>query len=765
MAEEMDEMREIVNDFVTETDELIGALDNDLIALENSPDDLDLINKIFRAVHTVKGAAGFLGFTKMVDVVHRTENVLNKCRQGELKVTPRINDVILRAVDVLKTILDNIRNSEESTMDIAPLLAELEVAATPEGEAPASLPPAPMGDAVDLSSLFTKKPEEAPAAEMPRLGELLINELKITPEQLSEALEEQEKAPKLGEILVKKHLISQEDLDQALKKQPKPSTQAVAQEQTIRVDIERLDEVMNLVGELVLGRNRILQIGTELEHSYENDPRVQSLMDTVSQINMVTSDLQLAVMKTRMQPVKRVFNRFPRMVRDLAKSIGKEINLVILGEETELDKSVIEEIGDPLVHLVRNGVDHGMETPDEREAMGKPREGTLTLAAFYEGNNIMIEVRDDGKGMDPERLVAKAIAKGVIQEADVERMTEKDKINLIYAPGFSTAERVSDISGRGVGMDVVRTNIVKLNGTINTQTELGKGTTISIRLPLTVAIIQTLMVGVGRETFALPLASVVETVRTSVESIQYMDMQEVIHLREEVLPLVRLSDIFSVEVSEAAGVDSNQQWLYVVVIAIAEKKVGIVVESLLGQEEVVIKSLGKYIRPKGIAGATILGNGKVTLIVDLGGLMDVIDEMRINKPAPRKPKKKIAERSNKTILVVDDSAVARMNQKRALEAAGYNVIEAEHGLDGLEKLKANPGVSMIVTDMLMPALNGAQMTARIKADERFKGIGVIALTVAEDEKLRSEGFRAGIDEFFYKNDLSGMLESVKKRIG
>lgn len=756
MHEEMDDMEEIIDDFVTETGELLQMLDNDLIAMEKNPGDFELINKIFRAVHTIKGAAGFLGFDKIVTVVHNSESILNKCRQGELEVTPQINDTILKAADLLKILLGRIRSKDDAQVDITPVIQELQdyLGDVKEKE------PAGMEDKtgkakktqVDEVALETELPGETSKA-----GQALVEEQKISSEQLNEALEERVTSPKIDEAPVDENPASNVNLESTLKKQGASPAPGMA-EHTIRVDIDRLDEVLTLVGELVLGRNRIMQISSELEKSYESDLWVQSLTDAMSHMNMVTTDLQLAVMKTRMQPIKKIFNRFPKMVRDLAKSIKKEINLNIEGENTELDKSVIEEIADPLVHLIRNAVDHGMELPDEREAVGKPREGQLTLAAFYEGNNIIIEVRDDGKGMDSEKIVNRALEKGMINASDAGRMGERDKINLIFMPGFSTTQEVSNISGRGVGMDVVRNNVVKLSGTIDIRTEIGVGTTISIRLPLTVAIIQTLMVSVGEETFALPLASVVETVRTSPENIQHVDRQEVINLRGEVLPLVRLKDIFNIDWMETTNSDPGENWLYVVVIAIAEKKVGIVVEKLMGQEEVVIKSLGKYIDSKGIAGATILGNGKVTLIVDLGGLMEMIEER-----TDTSGKKEHAE-NKKIILLVDDSAMSRKSQKKALEAAGYLVMEAENGKEALGSLKSNPDIAGVVTDIIMPEMDGLEMVRKIKSTPGFKSLPVIAISVAEEKAEMEKGLQAGVNDYHSKSDIAGMVDSVRKLV-
>ncbi|MBI3584784.1 MAG: chemotaxis protein CheA [Nitrospinae bacterium] len=587
-------MREIVNDFILETEELLSGLDQDLVEMEKSPDDLNLLNKIFRSVHTIKGAAGFLGFSQMVELVHHAEDVLNKLRHGELKVNSKINDAILKSVDIIKLLLTDIKNNDIKDIDLSGILSE-------------------------LTDILSGKMSEAPAGKEPapkKLGEILVEEQVVTEEQLEEALESQV-PPKLGEVLVEKKFATEDQVQKALSKQ---GAAAQPPEQTIRVDINRLDNVMNLVGEMVLGRNRLLQLVSKLEQQYEDSEIIGTLNETASHITLITTDLQLAVMKTRMQPIKKVFSKFPRMVRDMSRDLGKEINLELIGEETELDKSVIEEIGDPLVHLVRNSIDHGIEMPDERISAGKDKVGQVRLSAYYEGNNIVIEIKDDGKGMDVDRIKEKAVEKGMITPEEASRMSKKDVISFIFAPGFSTAKKVTDVSGRGVGMDVVKTNITKLNGLIDIDSDYGKGSVISIKLPLTIAIMQSLMVGTGNEIFALPLASVIETVRISNDDIQTVDRHEVIKLRNSVLPLVRLGDIFRISAE-----NSKNGWLYVVVTGVAEKRVGIMVEKLYGQEEVVIKSLGEYVSPKGIAGATILGDGRVTLIVDLAQLFEIIN--------------------------------------------------------------------------------------------------------------------------------------------
>ena len=408
---------------------------------------------------------------------------------------------------------------------------------------------------------------------------------------------------------------------------PAAAPAAEIKETTIRVDIERLDNVMNLVGELVLARNRLFNISSKLEIKYADDDLSSALAQVVAGLNLVTTDLQLAVMKTRMQPVKKVFSKFPRMVRDLSRELGKDMELLISGEETELDKSVIEEIGDPLVHLIRNSVDHGVEDKETRKLNGKPERGTIKLGAEHEGNYIIISVIDDGKGMDPAIIKRKAVEKGVIDEKTAAGLSDKDALNLIFAPGFSTKDKATEISGRGVGMDVVKTNIQKLNGIIEINSTPGQGSAIILKLPLTVAIIQTLIVGIGAEVFAIPLNSVVETLRIKESTIQTIDKHEVINLRKSVLSLLRLGEEFGVADSAVSPVNakSSDREIYVVVVALAEKKIGIVVDDLFGQEEVVIKSLGDYqLGYKGISGATITGDGKVVLIIDVASMIDAV---------------------------------------------------------------------------------------------------------------------------------------------
>ncbi|MHB8422453.1 MAG: chemotaxis protein CheA [Leptospirales bacterium] len=400
-------------------------------------------------------------------------------------------------------------------------------------------------------------------------------------------------------------------------------------DQTIRVETSRLDNVMNLVGELVLGRNRLVRLSSE--HAGEENPvrQMKEIAEAVAQLSRVTTDLQLAVIKTRMQPIRKVLGKFPRMVRDLSRKMGKEVRLELSGEETELDKSVIEEIGDPLVHIIRNAIDHGLESPEVRLKSGKSSEGVVRISAYQEGNSIVIEVSDDGKGIDVARVREKAIERKLIQREDAERMSEAELVNLVFLPGFSTAEKVTDVSGRGVGMDVVRTNINKINGSVDIKTGLGTGSTFIIRLPLTIAIIQALMVTIGTEIYAIPLQSVVETVKVTRDDIRTLSGSDVLNLRNQVLPLLRLRDEF--KVSQVNQEDQKKG--YVVVVQLGTRFLGLIVDRLPYQEEVVIKSMGPLLSGiRGMAGATITGDGKVVLILDVGEILQDI-QFRLHQSA------------------------------------------------------------------------------------------------------------------------------------
>ncbi len=683
-----DDMQELVQDFLVETNEIIENLDHDLVELESNQNDLELLNKIFRGAHTMKGSSSFLGFNKLAELTHHAEDILNKLRKGEMVVTREIMDTLLEFVDKTKQIISDIENGTDST-DCSSVINDLKLAS--EGK-------------------LTSKTKNTSAAQ---------------PAQAPQAAPKQEAA--------------------------KPTHQATQVEQTIRVDVSRLDSLVNLVGELVLSRNMLSQIAGELENKFENEYLVEQLLVATNSIGMNTTELQLAIMKTRMIAIGKVFNKFPRVVRDIARDTGKEIELIISGEETELDKQVIESIGDPLLHMIRNSCDHGVETPEVRLAKGKPRMGTVNLSAYHEGNHVVIEIKDDGAGMDPDKLKRKAIEKGVITVDEANSMDDKQAFSLIFKPGFSTAEKITNISGRGVGMDVVRTNIEKLNGIITIDSKINEGSTFYLKLPLTLAIIQALLVEVAGETFAIPLASVVETVRITNEEIHSFEGREVLKLRDRVLSLIRLDEAFALD-------ELEQDEIYVVVVALAEKQLGFIVDKLIGQEEIVIKSLGDYLGGNpGIAGATITGDGRVRLILDVAGVIEVAQNMprriRNTKKLSSNKRSTVQAAAKKTnavkILVCDDSSTDRKITKKILESQDWiETVEAPSAKDALNILERDNSVDLIISDIMMPDMDGFRLARSIR--EKGYDIPIIAISARMEPADRKKMNASGMNAFIQK---------------
>ncbi len=739
---------EILQDFLVEAGEILEQLSEQLVELESRPDDMDLLNAIFRGFHTVKGGAGFLQLNALVECCHIAENVFDILRKGERRVSSELMDVVLQALDTVNAMFDQVREQSEPTPATPELLAALARLAEPEGAAPAepvqappaAVPPAepaapPEAPAQSVSSDITDdefeqlldalQGDEAPAsavAEAPAAPagdeisdaefEALLDQLhgkgKFVPPAVSaepaqvpaEAVEpaaaaagddisddefealldelhgkgkfgdvpeaagtpaapaaaapaaapaEQGKAPAaaggdeisddefealLDELhgkgkfngaseavaaaaAVAKNIAAKSPAAKpvapakaAAARPAAPDRPAASEaETTVRVDTARLDEIMNMVGELVLVRNRLVRLGLN-----SGD---EAMAKAVANLDVVTGDLQMSVMKTRMQPIKKVFGRFPRLVRDLARNMKKEINLELVGEETDLDKNLVEALADPLVHLVRNAVDHGIESPEEREAAGKPRVGQVVLSAEQEGDHILLMITDDGKGMDAEVLRNKAVEKGLLERDAADRLTDLECYNLIFAPGFSTKTEISDVSGRGVGMDVVKTKISQLNGTVNVFSQKGSGSKIVIKVPLTLAIMPTLMVMLGSQAFAFPLVNVNEIFHLDLSRTNVVDGQEVVIVRDKALPLFYLKRWL---VPSAAHEEQGEG--HVVILSVGTQRIGFVVDQLVGQEEVVIKPLGKMLQgTPGMAGATITGDGRIALILDVPSML------------------------------------------------------------------------------------------------------------------------------------------------
>ncbi|WQY66406.1 chemotaxis histidine kinase/response regulator CheAY2 [Helicobacter pylori] len=797
----MDDLQEIMEDFLIEAFEMNEQLDQDLVELEHSPEDLDLLNRIFRVAHTIKGSSSFLNLNILTHLTHNMEDVLNRARKGEIKITPDIMDVVLRSIDLMKTLLVTIRDTgsdtnngkeneiEEAVKQLQAITSQnLESAKETSGtketpqkenkeeakeenkENKAKAPTAentasdnPLADEPDLD--YANMSAEEVEAEIERL----LNKRQEADKE-RRAQKKQEAKPK-QEVAPTKEAPKTET-----PKAPKTETKANAKadteenkapsigvEQTVRVDVRRLDHLMNLIGELVLGKNRLIRIYGDVEERYDGEKFLEELNQVVSSISAVTTDLQLAVMKTRMQPVGKVFNKFPRMVRDLSRELGKSIELIIEGEETELDKSIVEEIGDPLIHIIRNSCDHGIEPLEERRRLNKPETGKVQLSAYNEGNHIVIKISDDGKGLDPVMLKEKAIEKGVISERDAESMSDREAFNLIFKPGFSTAKVVSNVSGRGVGMDVVKTNIEKLNGIIEIDSEVGVGTTQKLKIPLTLAIIQALLVGVQEEYYAIPLSSVLETVRISQDEIYTVDGKSVLRLRDEVLSLVRLSDIFKVD----AILESNSD-VYVVIIGLADQKIGVIVDYLIGQEEVVIKSLGYYLKnTRGIAGATVRGDGKITLIVDVGAMMDMAKSIKVNITTLMNESENTKSKNSPSdyiVLAIDDSSTDRAIIRKCLKPLGITLLEATNGLEGLEMLKNGDKIpDAILVDIEMPKMDGYTFASEVRKYNKFKNLPLIAVTSRVTKTDRMRGVESGMTEYITKPYSGEYLTTVVKR--
>jgi len=667
---------EILQDFLVEAGEILERLNEELVELEQSPDDMDMLNGVFRSFHTIKGGASFLSLDGLVDVCHRAEDVFNILRNGERSVDSELMDTVLQVLDVVNTMFAEVQGGEMPTPAEPALLKALETLAVPAGAEPAAVAPEPaqeenaaQASSDDVDSEFEAMLDQAgeaatdaaetvsvaggdditeeefdalldqlhgegkgPAAESPANNKAEVDagdeppvagSDDITEEEFDALLDQLHGAGKGPVAGVEASGASPapkpkatEPVAATKKSGPeKPKAKAAATpaskaEASVRVDTRRLDEIMNMVGELVLARNRL----ANLKESLANE----DVSKAIANLDVVTADLQNAVMKTRMQPIKKVFGRFPRVIRDLARSLSKEINLEMQGEDTDLDKNLVEALADPLVHLVRNAVDHGIESPEEREAAGKPRQGTVVLAAEQEGDHILLSIEDDGKGMDADVLRRKAVEKGMMDADSAARLDDRECYNLIFAAGFSTKEQISDVSGRGVGMDVVKTRIGQLNGSVEVDSEPGKGSRLTIRVPLTLAIMPTLMVKLGDQPFALPLGSVSEIFDLDTGRTSIVDGQLVIMVRDKALPLYYLREWLV----NGGGSSPEETVNHVVVVHVGSQKVGFVVEQLVGQEEVVIKPLGAFLQGlAGFAGATITGDGRIALILDVPSLM------------------------------------------------------------------------------------------------------------------------------------------------
>lgn len=728
----MDDMQEVLEEFLIEAFELVEQLDFDLVELENNPSDLELLNKIFRVVHTIKGSSSFLGFEHLTYLTHNMEDTLNKARRAEITITAEIMDVILHSIDLMKRLLEHIREYQNDDNDegIQECVADLQKISNLESlDRPKSPAKKTQAKKTTKTTKTTKKTKQEKASQ--DLDEEIARLLAWRQEQ------DRQKR------LMKKSQSNEKALSSEATKNP-AHKEKLNPDHTVRVDVARLDSLMNLIGELVLNKNRLLRIYKDIDERY-SDEILEEFNQVVSSMSLVTTDLQLAVMKTRMLPIGKVFTKIPRMARDLSRELGKEIQVVIEGEETELDKSIIEEIGDPLIHIIRNSCDHGIEMPQDRESLGKPPTGTIKISAYNEGNHIIVNIQDDGKGLDANMLKIKAFEKGLIAQEEMETMSDREAYNLIFKPGFSTASAITNLSGRGVGMDVVKTNIERLNGLIEIDSKPSEGMSLKLKIPLTIAIIQVLLVSTQDEVYAIPLSSVLETLHLSQDDVSTIDGKNVLRLRDEVVALAYLGDIF--EVPSTVRADS-----YVVIIGLAEQKIGIIVDDLIGQEEIVIKSLGYYLKGiTGIAGASIRGDGKIALIVDVAMMVEMAKEMKANTHKILETKNVKEKPSDYRVLIVDDSHTDRVMIKKLLAPLKITVYEASDGLGALEMLKNGTiEIDAILVDIEMPRMNGYTLSKEIRKIFKFKNLPIIAITSRSAKADKLQGIESGISEYITK---------------
>ncbi len=612
-------MEDLLQDFLVEAGDLLSGVDNKLVDLEKTPHERGLLNEIFRGFHTIKGGAGFLNAKELVTLCHLTENLFDRLRNGELEVTRPIMDAIMDATGAVRDMFDSLEHGVQPGPAAPQLLEALKQAIAGElGEAAPAAAPAVVATA----------PAAAPAGG-PDWGGLM--QAVSSPQVPAVAASA---APVPTPVVDLHHDVANKSPEEIIKQAvgrraiDKPGYQGAptsrrdgekTRDNSIRVDTARLDQVLNLSGEIGLTKNRLTALRSDILNGRSDTDTLQALDQVVGQLDLLVSDLQSAVMKTRMQPIGRLFQKYPRIARDLARALGKEVELVLVGEDTEIDKTMIEDLSDPIIHLIRNAVDHGVELPEERRAHGKPSMSQVRLEARQEGDHIVLLVADDGRGMNPERLRAKAVEKGLITDEEANTMDERQSLNLVMLPGFSTKDVASDVSGRGVGMDVVKTNIQKLNGSIDIKSVPNQGTTFVISLPLTLAILPVLVVRLGDQPFAVPLSMVREILPVDANAIQEVGGRATLVVRGEVLPMLPLSSLL--------GWPQEQAPEYGVLMQTAEASFILAVDSFAGREDAVIKSLEDF-RPKGVAGVTTLPNGQIVLILDMKELLTGAGDQR-----------------------------------------------------------------------------------------------------------------------------------------
>lgn len=856
---------DIVDFFLVEASEHLQTLNDGLLSLEENHENLSVVDEIFRSAHTIKGSAAMLGFNVISKLAHKMEDLLGKIRSREIALNESITDLLLQTIDTLTLQVENLPDSQGEEESILLMFNDLyaEFLEAPEAEQP------PTSEAVPEAPPEEEEPSPPAESEFEELPD--IDDLQPLPEPEGE----DEQAPETDETPEQEQEepeVASAHIEEAAPEPPGPAARpapragvtpqksmvSASDKKIVKVDVEGLNLLMNLVGELVINRTRLdqriayvnklsaelhfsrerlLKVVRDFKEKYEfgqledaqpfeekSQESLQSpapsssasdLLDGFfdlefdkyddfnilsrslveigsdiseimnqlteffdqfeeesSQIMQITNNLQEEITNIRMVPVGQLFSRFHRTVRDAARQESKQVVLQTSGEDARLDKTVINEMADPLMHLIRNSVSHGIESPDVREANSKPREGVVMLKAFKEGDNIIIEVSDDGSGINIDRVRESIAEKGLRSLADIEKMTDDEVIQYIFAPGFSTKKDVSAISGRGVGMDVVKTNIAKLGGAIDIKTELGKGTKFSIKLPLTLVIYAALLVKCGDQEFAISLTSVEETARIPTQHIHNVGRQEVIKLRDQVLPIRRLRDILRFNHSRPDAHD--QHYLPLVVVRSAEQSLALIVDELIGRETIVIKPLGDYLKKvKLFSGATISGEGKVRLILDISTIIEqqvsskpltgvASARLELAEPLEETTAELLVEKKTPDLLLVDDSISIRKIIGMLLSNAGYNVDVAVDGVEALEKITSNP-YDLVLTDLEMPRMHGYELIAEIRSSSQFSALPVVVLTSRAGEKHQAKALEVGANDYIVKPvDEDALLQSVRK---
>lgn len=704
-----------IDQFKTETRERIQTLSLGLLKLEKSPKDRELLNSMMREAHSIKGGADMMGYNRIADITHKMEDGLQRALNGELALTKACFEMLFKCLDALEPLLqDKVTWSDNGinrdfTEDLCALAGKV-FSGKFHGEIPRAA----------ATKVTGATPAAAPVSE-PEASISAVREL------------------------------------------------AVGAEDSVRVDIEKLNRLINLSGELLISKIRLEELSKELMAKAESQGEaygifsgvVKDLTGVTDRIDLLTENMQAEMLKVRMLPVAYLFNTFPRAMRDLAQAKGKQMDLVIEGQETQLDKAILDEMKVPLMHLLRNSVDHGIESPEERKKQNKPAIGKIRLSADHEGSQVVIAVTDDGRGIDVARVKEIAVAKGLVSKEYIHSMVDEQVFQLLFTPGFSTSEEVTDISGRGVGLDVVRETVIRLKGMVEVSSDPSRGTSFTIRLPLTLAITESLLVVAGSDTYAIPVDSVIETVRIDMSDLKTVETKDVITVRGHILPVVKLHDIFGLP---AKGI-LEKKFFPVLIVQSVEKRIGILVDELMGRQEIISKSMGDPLKHvKHISGATILGSGKVVMILDIPSIIHSAEGGVVRQSA-LKPKV-VAGKKKKTILLAEDTLTTAMLEKNILESVGYAVVIARDGKEALDKALQEK-FDLVISDILMPRMDGFEFVTRLRKEKNYKEIPIIIVTTRESDEDKRKGMEAGANAYLLKSDFTseGLLETMERLLG